>query len=116
MRRFLPTVLLILVVGTIALAVPGEPVESLVAVVPEGFWQFIFHTEEGDETWSVFVSRDTVVTTDSLEVAWVDSTTAVIWFIVPSLVCTSYTFRDPPFPGGGVDNGDPEGRATGPRE
>ena len=38
MRRFLPTVLLIFVVGTIALAVPGEPVESLVAVVPEGFW------------------------------------------------------------------------------
>lgn len=38
MRRLLPTVLLVLVVGTIALVVPGEPVESLVAVVPEGFW------------------------------------------------------------------------------
>jgi len=72
-------------------------IDSVVAVVPEGFWRFSFSTEEGVETWSIFVAPDTTMTEDAIEVSRLDSTAVLIYF-EPALVCTAYEFVDPPLP------------------
>lgn len=78
----------------------AQPLELVVAVVPEGFWRSECRTSEGDHSWTAFITPDTcILSGEGITVTWASETTAIIEIAMPALACTAFTFVDPPWPG-----------------
>lgn len=103
--------LLILGISLVKGAEP-TPLELVIAVVGEGFWRCECRTAEADTAWTAFISADTSMVSEGVTVTWADETTAIIAIDVPALVCTSFTFVDPPWLGREVSDAEVPERAN----